>query len=275
MKIYRNIDQGSADWFRIRLGIPTASCFDQIMTPKTRKLSASWKMYACRLIAERLLNVPTESVQGQQWMERGKEEEPNAVKRFEAVNDVETTPITFIKTDDGSMGCSPDRMILSDKGRRLLALSDAAVGIDASASDFVRMVEIKAPSLPVWLKYKMFGRDAEYECQLQGQLMISEQDENVFYGYHPHAPQQISLVTRRDEVFIKDLRAALREFNDNLHEYHELALKLGDWQTFQEVVTPTEKEHAPQMADAELDAFLEQMPAAVADPTFPEPSAAA
>lgn len=259
MKIYRDIDQGSPDWFAIRMGIPTASCFDQIMTPKTKKLSSQWKMYACRLISERLLNVATESVQGQEWMDRGKTEEPNAVKRFEVVNDVETTPITFIKTDAGDMGCSPDRVILSGKGQRLLTAERPEDGIDANASDFVRLVEIKAPSLPVWLKYKLFGRDAEYDCQLQGQMLISETDENVFYAYHPHAPQQLQIVTHRDEAFIKDLSATLREFNDKLHEFHELALKLGDWQSFARVVSPVDAELAPLDHTAEdfVDRFVE------------------
>src|ERR1700677_291551 len=77
MKIYRGIQQGTAEWFGLRLGIATASRFKDIMTPKTRRLSASWKGYACCLIAERLLNVPTETVEGIKWMERGKELEPD------------------------------------------------------------------------------------------------------------------------------------------------------------------------------------------------------
>lgn len=230
MKIYRNIDQGSADWFGIRMGIATASCFSQVMTPKTRKLSAQWKMYACRLIAERLTNQPTESVQGQEWMERGKALEPEAIGRFETVMDTETTPISFIKTDDGTMGCSPDRVIFgTDQDKPL------------------KLVEVKCPSLPVWLNYQMFGRDADYECQLQGQMLIAEVDENIFYGYHPNAPKQIMLITHRNEAFIKDLQAALREFNDKLHEYHELAKSLGEWKAFQRVVTPTEIEEAANL----------------------------
>jgi hypothetical protein len=261
MKLFRGIDQGSADWFAIRLGIPTASCFDQIMTPKTRKLSSQWKGYACRLIAERLLNIPTENIQGQEWMERGKAEEPNAVKRFEVVNEVETTPITFIKTDAGDMGCSPDRVVLSGKGQRLLTAERPEEGIDAAGSDFLRLVEIKAPSLPVWLKYKLFGRDAEYECQLQGQMLISETDENVYYAYHPHAPQQLQIVTRRDEAFIRDLSAALREFNDKLHEFHQIALRLGDWQAFTRVMAPVDAELAPLDHTAEdfVDQFTDRI----------------
>ena len=90
----------------------------------------------------------------------------------------------------------------------------------------------------------MFGRGTEYECQLQGQMWCSDTDEDVFYAYYPGAPKQIKIVTPRDEAFIKDLGAAMREFQDKLHEYHLLALSLGDWQSFKEVVTPFEIEEA-------------------------------
>jgi YqaJ-like viral recombinase domain len=245
MKIFRNIDQGSADWFRIRMGIPTASCFDQILTPKTRKLSASWKMYACRLIAERLLNQPMESIEGQKWMERGKELEPEAVRRYEAVHDVDTTAVTFIKTDDGTMGCSPDRVEFSDSGKKLLIKGNNE--FEAGSSDIAGLFEAKCPSLPVWLKYNLFGRGPEYECQLQGQMWCADTDRDVFYAYFPGAPKQVKIVTYRDEEFIKDLGVAMREFQDKLHEYHLLALSLGDWQSFKEVVTPWEIEEADNL----------------------------
>ena len=225
MKIYRGIKQGSAAWFALRLGIPTASCFDQIITPTKRKLSASWKGYACRLISERLLNKPTETIEGQKWMDRGKELEPEAVQRFEVVNDIITTPVTFIKTDDESMGCSPDRCIFGTDPDRPL-----------------KVFEAKCPAPHTHLEYHLFGRGTDYECQIQGQMMIAEVDEAIFYSYLPDGPA-LTLKTPRDEDFIRDLRAALRQFNDNLHEYHELAKKLGDWQAFKEVVAPIDVEY--------------------------------
>jgi hypothetical protein len=232
MKIYRGIQQGTAQWFALRLGIPTASCFSQIMTPKTRKLSASWKKYACRLIAERLLNLPTETIEGQKWMERGKELEPQAIQRFEVVNDVVTTPVTFIKTDDETMGCSPDRcMFTTDPDRP------------------VKLVEVKCPAPHTHLEYLLFGHGTDeksqdkYKCQVQGQMMIAEVDEAIFYSYHPSCPA-LTLTTPRDDGFIKDLRSTIGEFNDRLHEYHLVAQKLGDWQAFQEVMTPTDVEYS-------------------------------
>jgi hypothetical protein len=52
-KIYR-CEQGSMDWYRLRMGIPTASQFHKIVTPGG-KLSEQRHAYMYRLIAERLL----------------------------------------------------------------------------------------------------------------------------------------------------------------------------------------------------------------------------
>ena len=40
MKIH-TFEQGSPEWFMGRLGIPTASRFNELLTPKTRKPAAS------------------------------------------------------------------------------------------------------------------------------------------------------------------------------------------------------------------------------------------
>ena len=110
MRIH-NVAQGSLDWYRLRQGIPTSSNFDKIITP-TGKPSAQGVKYQYRLIAERLLmESMDDQLAGVRWMEHGKEEEPNAVAQFQLVNDVELVDVGFITTDDGRLGCSPDRLI--------------------------------------------------------------------------------------------------------------------------------------------------------------------
>ncbi len=44
--------QGSDEWKRARLGVPTASRFDDILTPKTFKIAAGRVDYMHELIAE-------------------------------------------------------------------------------------------------------------------------------------------------------------------------------------------------------------------------------
>src|SRR6185312_13291104 len=108
--ILHDCEQGTAEWYACRIGRPTASRFDEIVTP-TGKYSAQARKYAFQLIAERALKIPTESLDGQMWMERGKELEPQAADLYSFLNEgVELSKVGFITTDDGKIGCSPDRL---------------------------------------------------------------------------------------------------------------------------------------------------------------------
>jgi hypothetical protein len=109
MKIH-TCDQGSPEWMQLRLGIPTSSSFDRIITPKTCKKSAQWDAYKYELIAERCIGHPQEEFMS--WdMQRGKTEEINAVRLYELHNDMDTIPVGFITNDAGTIGASPDRLV--------------------------------------------------------------------------------------------------------------------------------------------------------------------
>lgn len=224
MKIYENVEQGSADWFNLRIGIPTASCFDQIITPKTGQLSKSADRYALRLIAERLLNAPMETVDGQHWMERGKDLEPLAVKQYEWVNEVETRAVGFITNDAGTLGASPDRLI-----------NGQPAGL-----------EVKCPAPHTHLGYLLNGAADDYRPQVQGQLYVAELERVDLYSFHPRMPA-CTIQTHRDETFLKLLVAALDQFNDRLLMLLERAQSLGFFQAYTTASTPSEVEHANQL----------------------------
>lgn len=232
MKII-DCEQGSGDWFFARLGIPTASCFHQIVTPAKCELSTQSRKYAYRLICEKLLNSPTETVEGQRWMERGQDLEPMAVKQYEFAQDVETYPVGFITTDDGLIGASPDRLI-----------KNAARGL-----------EIKCPSPPVHLGYLLDETPIEYKPQVQGQLYVAELDRADLYSYHPRMPAAL-LRTGRDEEYIKKLAAALAEFNEKLFAWTERARSLGVFQAHAHMLTPIEQEEAGELGTAYREEML-------------------
>ncbi len=60
MQIIRNIEQGSDEWLKLRLGVATASNFDKIITT-TGKESESLKKYALQLATELMLETPEPS----------------------------------------------------------------------------------------------------------------------------------------------------------------------------------------------------------------------
>ncbi len=231
MRIYTDVEQGSGDWYRLRLGIPTASSFDKIVTPKKCELSKSAVGYALKLCSERLLNTPGESFEGIAWMERGKELEPTAVKQYEFTHDVKTFPVGFITTDDGLIGCSPDRLVLSDK----------KIGL-----------EVKCPSPHVHLGYQLAAAGYipetlgvmnaigdEYKPQVQGQIYVAELDRADLYSYHPSMPPA-RIETARDAAYIAKLSEALKVFCGTLADMMTRARELGVYQAMAVAKSPAE-----------------------------------
>lgn len=197
MKIH-DVAQRSPEWHALRLGKPTASEFHKIITPKTGKLSAQARKFACRLIAERLLNEPLDLLDGIETIERGKAMEPDAVAQYEFAEEIETQPVGFVTTDDGLVGASPDRLI-----------------VGASAG-----LEIKCPLLPTHIGYRLDGPGDDYRPQVQGQLWVAEFEWLDFYSYHP-LMEPVRLRTQRDDAYIKLIEQALGDFNDMLHDMYE------------------------------------------------------
>ena len=186
-------EQGSIEWSTARIGIPTASCFDQIITPKTGQLSKSAGKYMNLLIAEKLLNRQLTSLDNLEWLARGKELEPDAAKAYEFIEEVETKPVGFITTDDGLIGASPDRLIVGK-----------AAGL-----------ELKCPAPQTHIGYMIEGFGLDYKAQVQGQMYVGELEYIDRCSYHPELPLYCER-TERDDPFIKLLADALAEFNDKL-----------------------------------------------------------
>lgn len=181
-------EQGSDEWRLARMGIPTASCFDKIITPKTMKPSESRVKYAHKLIAERILGRPQDD-ESQGYARRGQEMESNARGYYEFIRCVDVDRVGFIMTDDRRSGASPDGLVL-DRG----------------------LLELKCPSAPVHIGYLLDEEGIGYRCQVQGQLLIAERDWVDTVSYHPELPDVIRRVGR-DEVFIKALGIALDSFH--------------------------------------------------------------
>lgn len=220
MKIH-NCEQGSAEWFALRKGVPTSSEFHRIVTP-TGKLSTQARKYAFYLIAETLLNRSLETISSLEWVERGKELEPEAARMYEFQHEVTTERVGFITSDDGRIGCSPDRLI---------------VGRSAG-------LEIKCPAPQTHVCYMLEGFGLDYVPQVQGQLYVGEFEYVTRMSYHPEMPPYMER-TNRDEAYIKKLVAALDEFCEIRDKMLEQAKASGFFAERARILTP---------ADAELDA---------------------
>jgi hypothetical protein len=196
-----DMPQLSQEWYDIRLGIPTASQFHRIITPRTMKPSASATGYMHELLAETMIRHPV-NADASAFMERGVEMEESAVEWYEFQRDVETETVGFVMRDDRQVGCSPDRLV-GDDG----------------------VLEVKVPSAHVHVSYLLGGTDA-YKTQIQGGLWVAEREWTDFLSYNPEMPQALVRV-ERDEVFISALAEAVGAFVERLKEAREKMRKLG------------------------------------------------
>ena len=178
--IIHDVEQRSAAWDALRLGKPTASNFDKILTPGG-KLSEQWKRYAYHLIAERLLGRPVGTYTSPA-MERGAIVESEARAWYELYNNIDVRRVGFIETDDHRIGCSPD-FLVGEEG----------------------LGEIKCPEPAAMVEYLLTGElDKRYKPQIQGQLWVSERKWVDIIAWHDELPRCVIRV-ERDEEYIEKL----------------------------------------------------------------------
>lgn len=187
--IHHLVEPNTDEWRALRLGIPCSSQFEKIITPKTMKPSAQAQAYMFKLLAEWITGEPVENEPDTPAMRRGREMESSAVLAYEMLTDRECSLGGFITTDDGMLGCSPDRLIGEDGD-----------------------LEIKCPLIHTQVEYALKGIVAEeYKTQLQGRLMIHGRDWVDIFAYHPSLSLPPTRVYR-DEAFITRMWAALEQF---------------------------------------------------------------
>lgn len=194
--------QGTEAWHAARLGLPTASNFGKIVTP-AGKPSASAEGYLHRLVAERLLGHPVEDAAGE-WIERGRITEAEAVAFYEMQQGVDTQAGGFVTTDDGTAGCSPDRLVGADGG-----------------------LELKCPSAAVHVGYLLDVEPRKYWPQIQGALWVTGRVWWDFLSYCPELPPAL-VRYKRDEEFIATLAREVGIFSARVGTAHQkLAALIG------------------------------------------------
>lgn len=205
MPIIYNVEQGSEDWFLIRMGIPTASEFQTIITGPDRQFSKGAKKYAYKIIAEMITGTRQGSDYISPAMEMGHITEEAAAESYEFANDIKTEIVGFMTDDDGLIGCSPDRLVGDDGG-----------------------VEIKRKEADGMVEYLLSNKiDPAHRAQLQGNMLVTGRLWWDWHLYNPDMPRR-TIRTYRDERYISDLRRDLFQFRKLvMHWLKELA-RQGD-----------------------------------------------
>ena len=201
--IILDVKQGTDEWKRARLGIPTASQFHRIITPKTLKASSQAHGYMCELLAEWMLGEPLDDGAETPWMVRGTALEDEAVRWYELQRDATTTEVGLCLLDDRSAGCSPDRLVGDDGG-----------------------LEIKCPSAKIHVSYLLGDPAEDHRAQVQGALWITGRQWWDVLSYNPVMPQ-VLITAERDEEFIGALAEAVAAFDVRLAEAKQELIRRG------------------------------------------------
>lgn len=202
--IRHNCAQGTDLWHALHVGIPTSCCAKQIIQPVKMKPSSSQDALLDRLLSEWVIGRRIQGAETE-WMDRGKDMEAAAVGWYEmAPEGGETEHVGFVTTDDGLIGCSPDRFVGED-------------GI----------LEVKCPKIETHLGYVRSKKlPDEYRPQVQWQLWVCERKWCDFLSYNPRI-EPIVIRVFRDEPFIDALKECVAGFIEKLKAGREELLARG------------------------------------------------
>ncbi len=189
-----DVIQGSPEWIQARIGIPTASNFDKIVTAIGTR-SKQYQKYMYQLAAECITKTKEESFQNFN-MQRGIELESEAISMYEVVTGNKVKTVGLCLNDEaGSYGCSPDGFIGEDG-----------------------LVEIKCPTSSIHVGYLLNNAlPSEYFQQVQGQLFITGRKRVDFFSFYPGL-KPLLVKVKPDKEFLKLLEIELKCFCKELKE---------------------------------------------------------
>ena len=194
-----NFRQHSAEWFAARLGKPTASRFDDLITPegKPRK-GQTPASYRNQLVVERLTRNPYGTMLTHA-MQRGTELEPRARAWYELERDTKVVQVGWCYDEDaggtlGRWGCSPDGLVGEDG-----------------------LIEIKCPNTATHIDSLLGSKiDEKYVVQMQWQMACRpERKWNDWVSYDPRMPEKMRLFVKRilrDPARIAELEGLVIDF---------------------------------------------------------------
>ena len=181
-----NIEQGSEAWYEAKLGLFSGTRFATLVSGKATK---GYKDLILNIVGEIVSNQKDETYSNA-IMERGIELEPEAVKEYEKIFEVEAEEVGLCLHDEFEQWCgvSPDRLIGEDGG-----------------------LEIKCPLMKTHLGYMKAGTlPNEYKWQVQGSLFVTGRKWWDFMSYYPNMKPFIVRVFP-DLDMHKELETRLRE----------------------------------------------------------------
>jgi len=202
------LEQGSEEWFALRLGRLTASQYDKVFNQKTLKLNRATALKHIDGMLGKMnrSECDNDEMRPSKAMERGTKLEPVARLDFELRTGIDIREVGFVTNDSFGehIGCSPDGLVVGDNGG----------------------IEIKCPLSATAYRYHREGvLPKEYRAQVHGCMAVCDADYWWFTSYYPTL-KDFTIQVFRDEYTVA-IAQALRDFNslfaERLNETKHLA----------------------------------------------------
>jgi len=192
--IIHNLEQGSEEWLKIRIGKFTASSFHVFLGNSKTKENELYKK-----AAERITGVKCDSdTFSNKHTERGNKLEDEARSIYELLNDVMVDEVGFIELDKNT-GYSPDGLI-GEEG----------------------LLEIKCKDNHTFLRNKIKGEkgiESQYRTQIQFGLYVTGRKWCDYVCYNPNFNDSLIFIRIfRDEEKISKIAECLNECNIKIDE---------------------------------------------------------
>lgn len=201
IEIFKDLEQGTDEWKKIRAGLPTASEFSALLAKGEGKMRAGLLR---RLAGERVTGEPEEGFRSSA-MERGNVMEEDARRAYSLLTDSPVDRIGFVRNTGayGAAGYSPDGFVGEDG-----------------------LVEFKSnkPSVLIGI-WERGTCPPEHVAQVQGGLWLTGRQWCDVVCYWPRFPTFICRV-HRDPAKIAEIAREVKLFNEELDA---LVAKIKGW----------------------------------------------
>lgn len=187
-------NQGTEDWHQDRLGLVTASCFQEVLAVGSRGGESIGRAKLKRRLALERISGTREEGFSSRHTQRGHDQEPFARIAYIAETGQNVIESGFIKHPTLKAGASPDGLV-GDDG----------------------LFEAKRQLREIHIDTLLTGEvPSEYVAQVQGQLWVTGRTWCDFVSYNETLPEPLDLIivrAHRDESYIAQLEIAVAQFS--------------------------------------------------------------
>jgi putative phage-type endonuclease len=196
MKIYKELEQRTEEWHKVRAGKLTASSFHTLLGNSETK-----KTLLLKITAERITGKCIEDNYSNEDIERGIELEDDARNNYQEKTFNLVEEVGFAELDE-YVGCSPDGIVGNDG-----------------------LIEIKCPRETTFLSQVLSGRiKPEYITQMQFNMYVLNRQWCDYVMYSETLGLFIKRVDR-DEKLIEEIKTCIEEckqiIQNNISKYND------------------------------------------------------